>query len=421
MIQETVSPAGTPEFTSEGESYTLRWATGIEAVVERIAEHKDEITAEVTISSSRIPRPGHVHSARLNLMSTQTRKALASACESREPNLDWPMMIEQLCVLTRERYRNGEPTIDIREWTDPPGSRWVLEPYVEAGGPTILFADGGTGKSMLATAIAVSIASGQAVVGKVHIASCPVLYLDWETDASTLNERVRAICAGAGINVLSVPIHYRKSAASIPEAAPEIRRQIQKLGVGFVVIDSLGAARGGEPESADMTIRTFNAARTLGVPWLGVDHVTKAAGNDSTRPFGSTYTHNLARLTWGMDKSQEAGAKEVSVALTNHKRNNGHKIPTIGYKITYEEMDEEMLGSVVFKPERVVDGALSSRASLKDRILAELKAGPVSGWQVIAENLGADKEQVRKRVDDLEKSSKIVRFPDKSIALRYSD
>src|SRR5207302_780505 len=65
----------------------------------------------------------------------------------------------------------------------------------------------------------------------------------------------------------------------------------------FVVIDSWGAARVGEAESSDLTIRAFHAARSLAVPWMAIDHLPKNA-HDKSKPFGSVYTHNLAWLTW---------------------------------------------------------------------------------------------------------------------------
>ena len=51
---------------------------------------------------------------------------------------------------------------------------------------------------------------------------------------------------------------------------------------------------------AETTIRTFNAARSLGIPVLFTDHVTnaEASNGEAKKPFGSAYTWNLARSVW---------------------------------------------------------------------------------------------------------------------------
>ena len=46
---------------------------------------------------------------------------------------------------------------------------------------------------------------------------------------------------------------------SKPDDLGWLQHEIQATGAKLVVIDSLGAGRGGEPESADLTIKTFNA------------------------------------------------------------------------------------------------------------------------------------------------------------------
>ncbi len=353
-------------------------------------------------------------------MSTQARKTLCGALAQRDPELDWGAIVEAMCFLARGRYRTGDPAIDMRLMDAAEGPRWLLEPFVERGGPTVLFADGGTGKSLIGLAMAVSIASGHPVLGQPIGEPRAVLYLDFETDPHTLEEHYSAILAGAGITARP-PLYYRRQIASLAESAATIRREVAKLGIGFVVVDSLGAARGGEPESADTTIRLFNAARSLGVPWLGLDHVTKANGNNATRPFGSAFTHNLARLTWGADKAQDEGASTTTIALKNHKRNNGRLLPGRAYTVAFESSVDDRLRAVRF---RVADLAsvpeFAGRLPLKRQILHELTGGPVAIADV-AEAIGKDIRIVSARIGELEKAGKIVRHEDKRVALRARD
>ena len=59
------------------------------------------------------------------------------------------------------------------------GARLLLEPFVESEGATILHADGSSGKTTLAEAIAVSVAWGVDILGAVPTRTAPALILDW--------------------------------------------------------------------------------------------------------------------------------------------------------------------------------------------------------------------------------------------------
>ena len=381
-----------PTVTRTPDGYSLKWQEGIEALAERVTEHRDELGCELTVNTTRPPKPGMLHWGRFNLSSEQTRTRLAAKLAKRDADVDWDGLMEQLCVLVADEHRRGDPAVDLREVPIAVSTRWLVEPFVELAGPTVLFADGGTGKSLTALAIAATCASGKPIVGKPHGDPAPVLYLDWETDAATTSERLHAVCWGAGVPQLP-PVHYRRQIASLEAAAPEIRREIARIGAGLVVVDSLGAARGGEPESADLTIRTFNAARSLGVPMLFVDHVTKAAGNGSDKAFGSVYTHNLARITWSMDKAQDEGQKGSTVLLTNRKRNNGHLLPRVAYRVVVEADDDGVLSGITFQSVDAVDTPMADRLPVKAQIWAVLRHGG-KALKELSEEIGVAPETV---------------------------
>jgi hypothetical protein len=415
MSDELEHP-GKPELRVVGDVYRLAWPCQIEAELDRFSEHDDALSAEVTFRSARPPRAGLLHSARFNLMSTQARTTLARALTKRDEDLDWDALVEGMCFVVRERYRTGEPAVDLREDLVRPDRRWLVEPFVEHEGATVIFADGGTGKSLLALAIAVTVSSDTAVLGRRHAEPRPVLYADWEASALVAQERLDAILAGAEIHERP-PILYRRMSASLVESAANLRREVAEQGIGLVIVDSLGAARAGEPESADVTIRMFNAARSLGVPWIGVDHVTKSSGNDATRPFGSTFTHNLARLTWSADKAQEEGEDVLVISLTNRKRNNGRLLPRLGFRLEFVSGSVDELLEVRFRRTDLADvPGLAEKGSLRDRILAELRDGGRKLDELVTP-LRTPSNQIRARVSDMEKRGLVVRRPDGTIWL----
>ena len=351
--------------------YRFGWPSiGIEVVLDRITDGRSGLVGEISVDSTG---SGKLHSpSRFNVLTQTARSQLARQLTERDAFTDWTAVLEQVCALTIERWREGEPAIDLRE-VHAGAARWVYEPWVEHGGPTTLFGDGGGGKSTLALILAVSVASGLPLLGDGIMSDpAPCLYLDWETSADVHAERLRSICRAANIDAPA--IYYQRMTASFSESVQVIRRRCAQENIGFVIADSLGAARGGEPESAESTIKLFNAGRTLGVPWLGVDHVTKN-GSDKTRPFGSTYTHNLSRLTWSIEQAATDDESELCIVLTNHKANNGRRQRRRGYALAYEETPDGTPESIAIRPRDIRDiPSMIGRLTLRDQIAGVLRA-----------------------------------------------
>lgn len=329
-----------PDTTYLQDVYRFNWPRhGVEIKLERFVEdRRGGLTAEAEIRTSQPPNPGLLTRTRLNLVSSKARKDLSKVLGERLEGLDWYGLLEQTCFLAMDRYRDGEPVIDLAVVPPRTGSRFLLEPFIEIGNPTVIFAEGGTGKSTFALALALSVVTGEAILGYALASETgPCLYLDWESDEFTHAARWRALCAGYGIE--PVPsLHYRRQTASLVESAAPIRKGIASIGAKLVIVDSLGMARGAEPESADVTIRLFAAIRSFGVSVLCIDHVAKSKENRDD-PFGSIYTTNAARCLWKMEKSQDEGAGDFVVALKHRKQNNGILHPRQGYRIAWHNDD----------------------------------------------------------------------------------
>lgn len=379
------------------DEYRFEWSCGVDAIVEMMAEHSHEISAHVTWQT----KSGRISASRFNLGAARTRTEVANGLARRLPEFDWSGMVEQLCILTTDRWRQGEPSVDMRSFQPSTDGRWLLEPYVERADATVLFARGGSGKSMFALAVAVSIASGQEIVGRLHGASGPVLYLDWETGSQTFAERIRAICLSSGIPI--PPIHYQHMVASLPEAASTLAREVRRTKAVFAVVDSLGMARGGEPESADLTLRTFKAGRGLGVPWLAVDHVTKAEGKDAQEPFGSAYTRNAARLMWSLTRAQSTG----DIALRLRKANNGPDGLQMAYKVRVSKDSGDSISGIAYESFGLDQTSFADRVPLRSRIHVGLAAGGLTREQ-LADALGEDLKNIQNRVSDMKKNGELI-------------
>ena len=370
---------------------------GVRLTLERFREERGEVKARCIPENAQ--GSGFLPSDTINIGSARSQKIYANTLKDDDTiagKLPWTAMISEVCRDAERRYREGAPSVPLAkvEWRQK--ARFVVEPWVDAHGTTILFGDGGTSKSLHALALAVSIATGRPVIGNYPAVQGPVLYCDWEADEETHAERLEAICEGVGIEKPD-EVHYMQRAASIGESAREIRKAAAQLGAVLVVVDSLGAAGGGDPEKADTVIRSMNAIRSIAIPTLAITHVTKEQ-KDKTKPFGSVYAHNLARRTVRIDRDQEEEAAEITVKLTTMKANFGMLERARGHRIQFENGDDHRLKTVRFEeagwgdlPQR------SSDASAKyDIAYAMREAKQPMAVQAIVEITGLKADTVRK-------------------------
>ena len=385
-----------PDVTYLQDTYRFLWkGAGIDLVLDALGTTRaGELAGELSITSSRPAQGGHiVGPVKFNVTGATAIRTMVNALRDRlddrdEDDLDWTAMLEQVRKLTVERWREGEPIVRLSDVPEMGSARFLLAPYIEEHGATVLFADGGSGKSVIALAMAVSVATGVPVLGSRPAYSCPVLYLDWETDESIHAERMRAICAGhrEPFSADGIPVYYRKQFAALSDSAQVLRRKVAELGIGLVIVDSIGLAGNGPPEEAETKRRLFTAARSLDVPTLGIDHIAKAQGTDKSKPYGSVYTHNSARLTWSLETAQSEDYGETvttTVMLRNHKANNGRRARPAGFSVTFRNTPDDRLTSVSFESCEVRDvPAFAGRVSHKDLIIAILQANSGVPMQV---------------------------------------
>ena len=177
---------------------------------------------------------------------------------------------------------------------------------------------------------------------------------------------------------------YQRQVASLHEGAPNAQRLLSQMRAGLCIIDSVGMARGGAPEQADVTIQFFRAARSLGVPVLAIDHLTHEARKSGalSSPHGSRFTHNLSRRSWAVEKEQEEGAAEAALFVTNHKHNNGGRAEKMAYHIAFHTSGEQLDRVTIDRQEYaniVEDTGSLRRMTKKQQVTYALKAqGPMS-------------------------------------------
>lgn len=330
-----------PAVTFTEDFYSFHWPDlGVEFLLERFHETSTDIRCEATVNLDHQLYGGRLYSGHLLLTGSNSRRDVRKELEVRthdsvEP-FDWGGMLEQVCNMARDRYRRGEPVVDLAcvEYVDRP--RFLLEPYVVEGGITIPYGDGKTAKSLFVLRNCVLLA-------QQGIRS---LYLDWEDDAETHAERLHAVCNGMGIDVPADMIHYQRRTARLADSVRETRRAVAERGIGHAVVDSLGMAAG-DPNDHGLMLEGVRAARALGVAVEAIHHLPKDQ-KDKSKPFGSVYSSNEARMTWLFEKAQDEGEDALSLLLTNHAFNRGKQQPKQAWKLRFTN-DGDMLLSVEFE------------------------------------------------------------------------
>ncbi|MBW2672335.1 MAG: AAA family ATPase, partial [Deltaproteobacteria bacterium] len=227
------------------------------------SDSKGAVHGEVIIRTSAPGYAPHLHQAQFNFSSTTSRKGLAKSL-SEAYKANWVEILEQVCVNTLERFRKGEPVIDL--WTSdnvsPP--EYLLEPLIIRNYPTIIFGDPSTAKSTISLILTqiVQLPWTDNPLG-LRCPDRPVrcLYLDWETDYETIQWQMTTLQRGMGLPPLM--LNYRNCALPLSQDVDQIRRHILDTGSELIIVDSLGLAAGGELKETTPALTFYAALRQL--------------------------------------------------------------------------------------------------------------------------------------------------------------
>lgn len=368
---------------------------GIAIAIDRLTESRGEMTGEITVQ--RAPE-GHIMRSRLNLTSSSARKQAANFCRERSPGADWVEMFERFAISVLDQERDGEPARLIGNLPLRPGVDWLLEPVLIRGTATMLYGEGGVGKSTMTAAIALSVACGRSIVdGWAVKAKMPVLVIDWESDAADWNDLFQLLRAGMGYEPPDV--HYMEGKGALPGMLHRVAREIDRTGAGLVIIDSVGLATPASREGTDANesaLRLFSALRILGVTSLLIDHVSKAqVANDSSAmgPYGSVYKTNSARSVYELRAGPETDDGARTVIMYHRKANRTRRQEPVAIRITRDDAHIHIERTEMPATEPAI-GRETEKAS--DRVWKCLEGGATLTAGDISEMTGIKPDYVRK-------------------------
>ena len=321
----------------------------IEIEVSHLVSEKHTLTGELVIKSVAYNRQApNLIETRLNFTSGQaqdkTAKLMSELTQDSPLEYRWNAVIRQLSSLVKRAYRRGTPPIRIEDIPDTPDLVYRMFPILTENEPTILFGDGGIGKSICAQFIGALIQTNMGT-SRFKPAQGNVMYLDYETSERTARYRFKKLYRGLGSSK-EMDVQYLKGEQALETDLERIGTFISEKNISLLIVDSAVYACVSAEESK-YTRNFFEALNGLGVTSLVIAHKTHQNANvkngeakpGATKPFGSIFWWNSARAVWELRKSSEDGESSNSArfGLYNVKHNDTAEHPPIGLEVQFHE------------------------------------------------------------------------------------
>lgn len=386
-----------PEVERVGTGIKVSWAEhGASLLFERLTEKSDGVVAEVTpiVNGYNSVEPLFLAPSKINLLSPRSRQEVFNRIKKYQHNIPWDDISEPSAHLALATFRRGEPAtlLNATNYALKPS---ILAPMIYEGLPSTVYALAAKGKSLFALFVCLCIETGQSLCGFKVTQSRQTFYLDWELDQSVQGYRKQQIIRAHPNLETSGPL-YRRMYRPLADEVQVIHRLVQEHEIGFIVVDSLAQATGGDQLGADGSLRFFEALRTIGVGALILAHAPKTAETKSI--YGNVFNFNLSRNVWEIKSTQEENSKEVRVGFFHRKNNLGRLCNSFGLALDFPEEGEDLSQGIEFRSfDLSEDCELSQSLPLKKRILHALKRGPKT-IKELSEELEAKTEQIKARL-----------------------
>ena len=242
-----------PRMESDGSKYTFTFYNQrLRATVDRLDPVRSTIKAALLIET--FEKHAVLYDGAWELTSALYTRRLVDLAEKIAPGLPWANIFDAVSRNTIDHYETGNPWVCLADMPPPSETvEYLIKPILESGTTTLLFADGGSGKSWLATAISTMVATGRPMGGLIAgQGPTNVAYLDWESSEEVYWRRVNGLCGSMGVPIPQT-VFYRQLSGRLTSFTRDVKTWCQSQEIGLIVIDSAALAAGEAETSADAT------------------------------------------------------------------------------------------------------------------------------------------------------------------------
>lgn len=400
---------GEPQVVEEGEHVTIAIPVVDGLVIFEFEDVEYGSRSIEAIVRCHVELPGAIArhlSSRINILSSSAKESLSRQLKEsfgRDKKFPWPLIVSQACELLENSFRQRSQAVHWIE-QEPREAPYLLAPFLEEGVANILFGKGGSGKTYIALAMAISLATNEPFLGVEPKRRVNNLFLDYENSEHTWKQRITKLLNGLSIREreqLELCFFYIQSKGTpTHELRAKLIEEIKRHDIGLLIIDSAALACGGEPESAEVTTKLFNSLARLNTTILLIAHETKNNLNVKNKaPFGSVFFYNCARNIWNVDSEQDQGDNFIQVGLFHRKANDDSLAPMKAARIEFKPGEVTILAG---------DTSLwSKEKSLKEQLLEALEEGGMAIGAIV-ELVAKDIAQVRPRLAELKREGKVI-------------
>ena len=403
-----------PLITETTGGYCVSWADSqIDAHVRRVRVTSDGgVKGELEIIHHN--KRGDVcllPASQFNFSSETTRRNFAKQLKEKiSLSVEWKEIFDFLAVRIQELARAGDGYVEVLLEDDVPPPERLLGSIIYKGVQNLIFGDKGVAKSTLAYLFAICVGlpwSDNPFGFEVPALPVATLVLDWETDESIFRYYLSRLKRGMALP--QCPIYYRRCTLPLRDDIETIERQMAAVNAKLLIIDSLGAAAGGEHGElkGSEAALLFNAAlRKLKTTALIVGQTAKGESEQGKRKtvYGSTYFTYYARNIFELCRGEDDYSDTLHLAMFHRESNLGKRLSPMGFCLQFNDST----GAIIVEREPVSVSEFSQKLNTQARILEALKSGAVE-IKELAASLEVPQNNCRVAISRLARQGKVVK------------
>ena len=263
-------------------------------------------------------------------LANQAHEGLPTVDQADYPKLHLRHDLDIFCLTLWQQYLEPLIATPVNGDSTSHPVEYLAEPFVIAGGGTIMFAPPGAGKSCTALLMAVSMDAGVSVLWPSK--QKRVLFVNLERSALSVQRRLGCVNTALGLDPARPLLIQNARGKSLQDVRDITERSIQEHHVDVVVLDSISRAGMGdlnENRPVNAIIDTLNG---LADTWLALAHTPRA---DASHAYGGIHFDAGADIMLQLLSSVAATSLGIGLRVT--KANDIPKPPMKVYKYEFDD------------------------------------------------------------------------------------